>query len=159
MASIPAKVACAAANDLKPCIGLRQREIWAATETIPDTRRKFDPRGPHLRHRVARQVLKYSLNGHLLPFYGWWGNKVTIPMAVRHEHHQIWGAAEATYVNGAQDKTYTVRHSKAAAARQLWRMSKNLSRLFLNYAEVQQMWREGHKKIATTEFWRGKFGM
>lgn len=134
---------------------LRQTEAWAPlTGAPPASRRRFDPR----KIWALRMAMKYSLNGHLLPFFRLWGNRVTLQSSQRGLLHETWGASQVTYVNAEGTQSFTVRHSKLAGLRQGLRMMKNGLTLAWRYPQLKAEWRKGYAELATTGFWSGKFG-
>lgn len=134
---------------------IRKNEAWKPlTGALPRSKYRFDPR----RNLVMRLLMKYTLNGHLLPFYGLWGNRVTVQARQRGQLHEIWGASQITYVSGDGTQTFTARHSKLAAMKQGLRMMKNGIRFAWNYNKLKSEWQTGYKELASTRFWEEKFG-
>lgn len=135
---------------------IRKTEAWRPLqEAPPPSRRRFDPR----QNRFWRMVMKYSLNGHLLPFFGLWGNHVTLDSGQRGQLHEVWGAARITYISSDGEQSFTVRHSKRAAMRQGLRMLRNGLRLSRSYVAQKQQWRSGYEQLASTSFWKGRLGL
>ncbi|HRK42635.1 MAG TPA: glycosyl transferase [Gemmobacter sp.] len=135
---------------------LRVSEGYAPiTGPLPRERRRFDPRSS----TFWRMVMKYSLNGHLLPFFGLWGNTITLPGSLRGQLHQVWGAARITYISADGRQSFTVRHSKARALKQGLRMTCNGLKLAGRYQGLKRVWQEGYARLATTEFWRKRLGV
>jgi GT2 family glycosyltransferase len=135
---------------------MRDIEGWKPLpDGPPPSRRRFDPR----RNRFWRMVMKYSLNGHLLPFFGLWGNHVTLEAGQRGQLHEVWGAARITYVSGDGTQGFTVRHSKRAALGQGLRMVQGGLRLAAGYGALKRRWREGYPRLASTAFWKERLGL
>lgn len=135
---------------------IRKVEAWTPlTGAPPASRRRFDPR----HNRLLRGMMKYSLNGHLLPFFGFWGNHVTLKSGQRGQLNEAWGAARITYVSADGSQSFTVRHSKLAALRQGMRMLKNGLALARRYPALKRDWRDGYDRLATTDFWKSKLGL
>lgn len=134
---------------------LRKIEAWAPlNRRPPGSHRRFDPR----KNWLLRMTMKYSLNGHLLPFFSLWGNKVTLHSGQRGLLHEAWGAAQITYVSADGMQSFTVRHSKLAALRQGLRMMKNGLALAWRYPQLKREWKKGYEDLASTGFWTGRFG-
>lgn len=128
---------------------IRNTEAWRPLQDAPPpSRRRFDPR----HSRFWRMVMKYSLNGHLLPFFGLWGNHVTLHSGQRGQLHEVWGAARVTYISGDGQQAFTVRHSKRAAWRHGLRMLHNGWRLSRSYPALNQTWRAGYERLASAAF-------
>lgn len=135
---------------------MRKAEAWAPLQGDPAaSRRRFDPR----KNRFARAVMKYSLNGHLLPFFGYWGNRVTLKSGQRGQLNEVWGAARITYLNAEGTQTFTVRHSKLAALKEGVAMTMTLARVALRYGALRDDWRRGYAELASDGFWRQKLGL
>lgn len=135
---------------------MRQTEAWRPlVGKPPASRRRFDPR----RNRVWLLVMKYSLNGLLLPFFGVWGNHVTLKSGQRGQLHEIWGASQVTCVNADGTQMFTVRHSKARVLREGLKMIANLTRLALRFPAIRAMWRKGYADLTTKGFWIKTLGI
>ncbi|TMV90014.1 glycosyltransferase family 2 protein [Thioclava sp. BHET1] len=133
---------------------LRKNEAWRPlNEPPPASRRRFDPR----KSRAWRMLMKYSLNGHLLPFFSLWGNRVTLKSGQRGALRDVWGAARITYVSIDGRESFTVRHSKLAALREGLRMLRNEITLARRYPELKDEWRKGYEALASTAFWSERF--
>jgi hypothetical protein len=103
-------------------------------------------------------AMKYSLNGHLLPFFRLWGNSVTLRSDQRGALHEAWGAARISYVSADGMQGFTVHHSKRRALAQGLRMLRNGLRLAWRYPQLKAEWREGYPRMASTAFWTDRFG-
>jgi len=135
---------------------LRKTEAWALLiGDPPASKRRFDPRTSRFWHAL----MKYSLNGHLLPFFGFWGNHVTLQSGQRGALHEVWGAARITYVSADGSQGFTVRHSKRAALRQGLRMTKNEIALARRYRDLKAQWQKGYADLTSWKFWARKFGL
>ncbi|MEI6099753.1 MAG: hypothetical protein WCS20_15965, partial [Alphaproteobacteria bacterium] len=58
-----------------------------------------------------RSLFRITANGHLLPFFNIWGNRVLIQPRDRSNFFPVWGASRITFLNATRDKAYTVRQS------------------------------------------------
>lgn len=143
--------------DRRAAIGkIRKTETWVPLHGAPPaSKRRFDPRSNWL----LRMVMKYSLNGHLLPFFGFWGNRVTLQSDQRGQLHEAWGAAQITYINREGTQSFTVRHSKMAALKQGIRMLRNGIKLMRRYPKIKAEWQKGYTELASTGFWTSRLGM
>lgn len=129
---------------------MRKVEAWKPLEGPPPaSRRRFDPRT----NAIWRRVMKYSLNGYLLPFFSFWGNSVTLNAGQRGQLHEVWGAARVTYVSGDGSQYFTVRHSKLRALREGVTMLRSMARLAWDYRTIRANWRKGYKELTTRDFW------
>lgn len=120
---------------------------------VPSERIRFRPGNPLLRF-----LMKVTLNGHLIPFFRRIGNRRVLAAGRRGDIRQTWAAAQITYVD-EQGNVSTVRHSKRRAARQIWRLSGNLWRLWRDHDRLRDAWRSGYTRLASDAFWRGRLGL
>jgi GT2 family glycosyltransferase len=134
---------------------LRDDEAWKDGTAPPRApRRRINPD-----RWLWRQAMILSANGHLLPFFRHWGDRVVLDAGQRGQLHQIWGAAEITYVDETNGKHFTMRHSKLRAARQVWRFAKSAWRFWRDYDALKRIWQEGYPQLASEYFWRDRLGM
>lgn len=133
--------------DLK---ALTRAEAWQAGAPEPQPRVTLDPE-----RFETRELMKYTLNGHLLPGFSRFGARAVLPAGVRGHLQPAWGAAEITYSDPEGDRHFTVRHSKTRAWRQGLRMLRNLRRLYRNYRRLRDDWRAGYEQLASETFWTG----
>lgn len=136
---------------------LRKVEAWEpAPPPMSSPRHRINPHGASLSARFWRTTLNLTLNGHLLPFFGYWGNRITLAAGQRGDVPAIWGAAVVTYV--AEDGThFTVRHSKWKALMQSLRMGRNLLKLALRFRSIRAEWQGGYPRLASDTYWKQKF--
>lgn len=133
---------------------LRKVEAWHAPEgPLPAPRKRLNPENP-----LVRLAMKATLNGHLLPFFGLFGNRLVLKTGERGAIRRVWGAAAVTCRNDA-GQIYTVRHSKLAALRATGVFLRDLLRLMLRYPALRAEWRQGYERLASTGFWRGRLGL
>ncbi|WP_413871111.1 hypothetical protein [Albidovulum sp.] len=139
----------------KDIAGLRKSEAWqdAGGPRKPD-RVIFNPKNP-----VARLFMKLTLNGHVLPFFSAYGNRITLMPQDRGHIRKTWGAAEITYYDAKEGKSFTVRHSKGAALREGVRLLRNAARFVRDYRRIQDGWRSGYQRLATDSFWMRRLGL
>lgn len=132
----------------RPQIGkLRSAEAWKDGAPPPEKRR-FDPH-----NRWHRTFFKLTLNGHLLPFFKHWGNRVTLPAEARWNIREAWGTARFTYFDADKGKMYTVVHSKTAALREGWTMLRHSLRFWREYDALKARWQEAYPRLTTDTFW------
>lgn len=139
---------------------LRKTEAWVPQTTPPPEQKvRINPHGPGWRALVWRVLLNCSANGHLLPFFGYWGNHITIAAGQRGHLPAIWGAASITYISPDGGQRFTVRHSKVKALGQGLRLLRNLMRLAFGYGRIRDDWRRGYARLASTEFWQRRLSL
>ena len=137
---------------------LRKTEGWKPlTAAPPPERINLKLHGPGLKARFWRFVLNLTLNGYFLPFFGRWGNSVTLRSGQRGDIGAHWGAARITYVSGDGTQTFTVQHSKGKALPQITRMVRNLLAFRRNYSRIRADWRKGYGELTTQGFWAERF--
>lgn len=135
---------------------LIDQEAWRPpTKTTLPERRCFDPR----QSRYAPLFFKYTINGHLVPFYTFFANRITLGPEHRGLLHEVWGAAEITYLQRGSPKQYSVRHSKWAFAKILMQAGALSLQFLWNYRRLQRHYTTAHPKIATRDFWRRAFDL
>ncbi len=130
---------------------LVKTEVWQPIENFD-----LDERTGFLGNNKALRRLFYpfSLNGHLLPFFGAWGSKRVILAAERGFSDAVWGAVQITYLNVAGDRAYVTRRNNAKA---LWLLGQVLVlsvRTVLVYQRLRALYRRRYPQITTPEFWR-----
>ena len=130
-------------------------EAWQAL--TPDTPL------PPVRHRPPaawkRHLMKLSLNGLLIPGFGRLGRKITLEAQNRGHIGYIWGAAEISCLNADRTKVYTVRHSKAAAWREMKRFAGNAQAFLKNYDSLAQAYRSGYGALTDNNYWEAKLAL
>lgn len=130
-------------------------EVWQDLEReadLPPLRRTPPP-------AWVRHLMKLSLNGLLLPFYGRIGRRITLEADNRGSLGHAWGAAEISYLNAARDKYYTVRHNKAAAWREIRRFVKNARAFLKAYDGLAARYRGAYGRLTSDGYWRAKLAM
>lgn len=139
---------------------MRDVEKWRDVSTVEPKpsfeadRLWFDPE-----IGAVRLLMKLSLNGHLLPFFSLYGNRITLPAQDRGAVHKILGAARITYWDTARAQTYTVKHDKLRGARQSVRMLANICRLLLRYRRLKSDWTQGYEALTKSHFWSERLGL
>jgi hypothetical protein len=134
---------------------LMQEEVWAPVTADM----AFAPaRGKPL-NRLARAVMKVTLNGHLLPFFRVIGSKITLSAAHRCLVGYAWGASRITYLSPDKSRYYTVQHSKLKMLREGWRFIKTALRFLVVYNRLVDDWRDGYEALTGEPYWRRKLAM
>ena len=131
---------------------LTQGERWQPGTVDLSGKRRLDPA-----HTVSRTLMKATLNGHFLPGFAWFGDRIVLPAEKRGERRPLWGAAEVTYVG--EGRFYTVRHSKRRALRTGWRILRQTLALLRDYGVLRARWHAGYRAQTTEAFWREKLGL
>ena len=102
----------------------------------------------------GRAYFRWTLNGHLLPFYKLWGSRVVLQPRDRNNYAPIWGAARTTYLNSTREKAYTVTHSKTRFFAQSFRLLWLTLRLYFGYKPLLAKYRKGYGEITVPGFWQ-----
>ncbi|NVO57716.1 glycosyltransferase family 2 protein [Rhodobacteraceae bacterium B1Z28] len=138
--------------DLK---ALTRDEAWQVLESpskLRQVRKKKARKG-------VRLLGKLTLNGHLIPWFGYFGRRITVRADERVDIAFAWGAREITYLNSAQDRCYTVRHSKRRALQQIWRLMGNSRRFLKDYDRLLSLYRDKYSYLTSEGYWREKLAM
>lgn len=130
----------------------RKHEVWRPLDKPVAVRRRINPKKP-----FQRILFGLSLNGTLLPFFGLWGDRITLPQAKRGSLRPCWGAARVSYLSLDGSQVMELRHSKWVAWTMGLRMAWNITRLFVTYPTQRTRWREGYARIATEDWWQKQF--
>ncbi|KID12309.1 hypothetical protein P279_29180 [Rhodobacteraceae bacterium PD-2] len=136
--------------------GLRQIEVW---RDLPNDAPLPQLTAPESPKPLLHQLMKCTLNGHLLPFFSRWGARVTLAARHRGSLGKIWGASRITYVDRARRQTYTVHHDKRAMLREGWRMTTSIARLIWRYDRLRSDWTEGYTALTGADFWPRRLGL
>jgi len=96
---------------------------------------------------------RWTLNGHLLPFYNLWGNRIVMQPRDRNNFAPVWGASRLTYLNSTREKAYTVQQSKTRFLAQSVRLLWLTARLYFGYGALLAKYRKGYAEITVPSFW------
>ncbi len=133
---------------------LIRTEAWSDSPSGQQTDLPDITQGPG---RLKTALMKWTLNGHLIPFWSRIGRSVTIPMPQRGLIWTIWGAKDVEFVDPARSKTYRVTHSKT----RFWQIAKRSISLLLRwnraYSDLQQSYRDAYPELASRDFWETQF--
>ncbi|PCH75597.1 MAG: hypothetical protein COC12_00180 [Rhodobacteraceae bacterium] len=134
---------------------LMDQEVWGpAPRDFPTNVWRINPQ-----NRWARLLMKVTLNGHFLPFFRFFGNKVTLEAQDRGTLKWVWGASKITYLSANKRQCYTVTHSKMKMLRQSLRFTKNALRFLIGYNALHAAWTEGYDHLTSEPYWRTKLAM
>ena len=130
---------------------LVKTEVWQPLNTFD-----LEEREGFLGARKSARRLFYpwSLNGHILPFFGHWGAKRIIPADQRGRSDAVWGAAQLTFLNVAGDKAYVTRRNVTRAAWLLVRVLGLSLRTWVQHGRLRARYRSRYPEITTPEYWR-----
>ncbi|SFC73020.1 glycosyltransferase [Tropicimonas isoalkanivorans] len=98
-------------------------------------------------------LMKFTLNGHLLPFFRAFATRKVLLAGEQAMLCRIWGAKHAIYLNRVENTSISVSHSKSRAFRQSRRMVRNGLRFIRCYGRLRQDWQAGYRRIATDDYW------
>ncbi|MEO8243066.1 MAG: hypothetical protein ABI832_12210 [bacterium] len=124
-------------------------ETWKPVADMNLTERRNFVVGPG-----ADKFFRNVLNGHLLPFYSLWGNRVVLQPRDRNNFAPIWGACQITYLNSTREKAYTVKQSKTRFVMQNLRLIWLTLRLIFGYRALLAKYRKGYAEITVPSFWQ-----
>lgn len=107
--------------------------------------------------RTSDILNKLTINGHLIPGFGWFGRHARIPVKQRGKLWATAWASSATFSTLDQTQSYTVRHNKWTFAKLICKGAW-LSLLWLTrYRKIQDTHRESFPKLASRNFWESAF--
>ena len=101
-----------------------------------------------------RNLFRFTINGHLLPFYNLIGNRVVLQPRDRNNFRPVWGASRITYLNSTREKAYTVRQSKIRFLKLSFRLLWLTARLYFGYGGLLAKYRKGYAEITVPGFWQ-----
>lgn len=108
---------------------------------------------------LRRRFYPFSLNGHFLPFYRFWGSRRVIPAWQRGHIDAAWGAYQLTFMNSTRDKGYVTRRNNIKALRLLTRLVAIWLRTVLGYRGLRAKYHGSYDRITTRDYWRGALSM
>ncbi|MFY0312379.1 glycosyl transferase [Leisingera sp. D0M16] len=125
-------------------------EAWkdAASQPAPGPRR-FSRLPRRLRHYLGL----LSLNGHLVPFWARFGDRMQLDIGGRGLVFPAFGGARLTYLSTDGSKGYTVHHSKRRFFSLAWRMAKTLQAFCSSYPQLRTAYRQGYGKMTARPYW------
>lgn len=135
----------------------RRADIKAlmADETLEPSPEPLPPLTPRRADlgRWAAPAMKFTLNGHLIPFYRALGRHVVVQHDDRPNFFKMWGASRITFIDRDRNRSYTVTHSKRRAVEQGWRLVRNAIRYLRGYPTLKETWRAGYRDLTSETFW------
>lgn len=120
---------------------------------VPRPRKRLNPH-----NLVTRSLMKVTLNGHLIPFFRHFGNRLVLAPSARGNVRAAWGAAEFHCLDES-GKVMVLRHSKRAALTRGLRFVALLARFARRYPVLCQDWQKGYGDLASASFWRARLGL
>lgn len=133
-------------------VALGRDEAWA--DTAPMT---SDVAAPVQNGALRDQLMKWTLNGHLLPFWRVFGRHVTAPSGYRGLIWPFWGARAVRFYDQSGTRGYEVVHSKRRAFAILGGMIARAWRWRRHYGALRTAHRAGYAKMTTRSFWETSF--
>ncbi|WP_370162370.1 glycosyl transferase [Limimaricola soesokkakensis] len=139
-------------------MSMRRPQISALTRD--EAWREVLPQGPGEPTRpgaIKTQLMKFTLNGHLIPFWSRFGGETAIPARQRGLIWPIWSQRAARFYDGTGRRGYEVRHDKARFMRILRRATGLALRWCRAYPELREAHRKGYAEMAARPFWEEHF--
>lgn len=103
------------------------------------------------------QLMRATLNGHLIPFFGLMGRRVRVDLARRSFLWPLWGARAAIFVDANTGRSYAVAHSKRQFFALLGQLIACLWRWNRDYSRLKAAHKEGFARMANPAWWRTLF--
>ncbi len=130
-----------------------RHEDWGFRAEQPDWSTRSKPP-----KRVTKLLFKFSLNGHLLPFFKSLGRRVHIPIEQRGAVWPLWGAAMACHTR-PDGQSYIVAHSKLAFFKIAVQALVLTIRWVWAYSRLKAEFRKAFCEMTTREFWQAQFSI
>jgi len=135
-------------TDLK---ALTKEEVWRPLEARPTKLRTG--------RRITDRLWALTLNGHLLPFFGLFGQRRVLRLSSRGPLWAIWGAREITYVDRASGRGYTVRFDRRRGLSLIWTSLRLSLQLVRDYPRLRDLYRARYPEITSEASWRKLLGL
>lgn len=130
-------------------------ETWGPLDDLDLTeRRRFTHRGGRWHRLFVR-----TLNGHFLPFFRRWGDRVVLPVGERGTLNPVWGASRITYLNGTRTKGYTVALSMRTFVPLMLRLAGLTWRFLRRYPALRAEYRAAYPQMTALPFWQDLLGL
>lgn len=133
---------------------LARTEAWRPVEPADFATPGMPLREPSL---ARGRLMKWLLNGHLVPFWRAFGRRARIPVSHRGLIWPLWGLREALFLNGDETRAYRVTHSKRRGWGLIWRSFRLYLRWRRDYPALRDAHRQGYRDLADRAFWDGRF--
>jgi len=130
---------------------MTHNEVWKPMEARPTKLRTG--------RRVTDRFWALTLNGHLLPFFGLFGQRRVLRLSIRGPIWTIWGAREITYVDRAGGRGYTVRFDRRRGLSLTWQTLGLTLRLIRDYPRLRDLYRARYPEITSEASWRKLLGL
>ncbi|WP_158971844.1 hypothetical protein [Chachezhania sediminis] len=127
---------------------LMKDEVWGPMQRTKERRRRSVGR-----RKVIERLGLITLNGHLVPFWNTFGDRIEVPIGQRGLVYYCLGAAEATFVNTDRTRSYTLKHSKRrffGIMRQALKQTMDFRR---DHDAIRARWRQGYDEMTTKAYW------
>mgnify|MGYP000008781478 FL=1 len=134
---------------------LTVNEAWkplASGMPLPPHRETYTP----FWHRT---MMKFTLNGLLVPGFTKLGSKILLHASQRGHMGVFWGASEITNLNTDRDKFYTVKHSKIKGWKGIARFIKASIAFLSEYDSLKSRYRKAYNEYTGETYWRKKLNM
>lgn len=126
-------------------------EVWRDIEVLETReRRRFANTSRGFRQRFGL----YTLNGHLIPFWNFLGDRLVLGIGDRGVVFPAFGGAQLTYLNTQRDKGYVVTHSKRKFFSLAWRILTTYIKFSLSYGALKAKHRKGYEKMTGQGYWQ-----
>jgi GT2 family glycosyltransferase len=135
---------------------MTQDEVWRPDtgHTLGRNRRRFNPD-----RRWIRTLMILSLNGHLLPFFSRFGDRLVLSSEDRANIHITLGASRITYLSTNRRKAYTVQHSKIRLLKAAGRFALHALTFLLRYNRLTRLYKDDYQDLTSQPYWRRKLGL
>lgn len=124
-------------------------EMPASLPHVPPERRRL----ARLSRKWRTRIGVWTLNGHLLPFSGYFWDRITLGIGERGSVYPALGAARITCLDHDRKRGYTVAQSKRRFFALGWRMAGLLWRFLREQEALKAAWREGYGARTTRIWW------
>jgi len=138
----------------KPRAAIRKlysRETW---RDMPMPSTVIPPLRPS---RLAMVFGRFSLNGHLIPFWSKIGRRAAVHPSVRSQIWPIMGASSAAIYDRAGKQGYTVSHSKIRFTHIAIKTAALTLRWLWNYRQIKAAHRASYERATTKAYWAETF--
>ena len=132
---------------------LRERD-GRTLDGAPAERVRIDPS-----RSLPRLLMKITLNGHLIPGFRLFGNRIVLAPQDNGRVRDQWGAAMICLVDAESGAAALRVHNKALAAAAFARFLPRLVRLVLRRRRLAETWRGRYGDLTSEAYWRQALGL